>query len=468
MISAPPTPAELLAGQSPMSAATTIASHPLGMSPLSDASAALTTAGISPAAMSSSTDRLLEQELDELLNMLIGGDDLNEATFAEQTSIATGLAESSANPTISTNNQELWKSDKMWRRAATDKKYLKAVQKTGKSGKTVRLRPDEHAPAFPALKRAVEAFHLTNEVEIGDTLKDYDSTVPQVLHFDGSGKLQVVPRTEETVFEVFAAPWSIEGPAGKVISPDWELLELATPLERNAFHPPVLDFRERDYDDLRKKAASFIASPIYLPIITFYFAGIHNTWPFLLPNEVFDWYEHVLHYAKTGKTNWSPCQLRYRMGVLMFLVSSCAYVSDGIPVEVGSTRCLASIWEFGMEVSRCAWALTLPRSNDISDDELSVELLLAARTFTHSIFSARSVSMWMHSLKPFFRYTYPLYLKLQREGYEAGSPQMIHFRRMWGDQWKALVYHRCWTHNTPINLRPTVDELREWIEIVSK
>ncbi len=360
---------------------------------------------------------------------------------------------------------DLWKNDDAWIRAPSDRRIIADMYKAMTSGQAVRLRPQASPANFVALhdaRRTLSAARLN--VDCASFMGAGHAEGQFVITFDEQGHLAARPHHTKNVFATFSEPWTVVGPAERIMEPDWENLDKYGPMEENWWYPPRHEiFEESDFDSLRKRGARLIATPIFLRIFEFFFEVQHNLWPFLVPTEVFEWYNVICAFSRTGFSPWPLVKLRMRMSVLLFLALNVTYVCDGFHVEIGERRvaALASIWEFGQECSRIGWALLVTRRDEPAEDELIVDYLLATRMHAHSVFATRPLPHWLHLLKQFSRYAKVIYVRLQKKPNWKTSADSYHFRRIWGDHWKGMIYHRCWSANPPGIVDPTFPDLRE-------
>lgn len=80
---------------------------------------------------------------------------------------------------------------------------------------------------------------------------------------------------QATVRELFSTDWSTIGAGDLLLEPPWSLINVETDLTAAITLWPISDFTESDYDALRAKANSMLASVCAVTLIKRYFATQH-------------------------------------------------------------------------------------------------------------------------------------------------------------------------------------------------
>jgi hypothetical protein len=78
-----------------------------------------------------------------------------------------------------------------------------------------------------------------------------------------------------TVRELFSGDWSTVGAGDLLLEPPWSLINAETDLTSAITLWPISNFTESDYDKLRSKANSMLASVCAVTLIKRYFATQH-------------------------------------------------------------------------------------------------------------------------------------------------------------------------------------------------
>ena len=179
---------------------------------------------------------------------------------------------------------------------------------------------------------------------------------------------------ETDVKQLVKTEWSCYGPGRRITSPPWDAMreERGPPL----YLWPTGNFVERDYDWLRVEAARILSNPITPILLEIYFWATEGYRCVLVPQVL----PKLLASCELPPST-APAALhaRHRFQQAFYLlgcVTACVYVGS-LMFSFDNTAVPVSMWRYGFDLYRIAWALCHPHKLPFGPEEISLDMLSA-------------------------------------------------------------------------------------------